>query len=198
MTVDDVLAAIGEDTIFYDDSGGGVTFSGGEPLAQAAFVTDAMRALRAEDVHTALDTCGLARWDELRDAAAHASLVLYDLKLMDDDRHKAATGVSNRAILHNLVALAHGHANVWIRIPVIPGVNDDEANVEAAAAFVCPLPGVRQVDLLPYHATGEAKFARVGQAYGLHGTPTPGHDRLDALAVHFRARGLHTTIGGHA
>jgi len=186
------------DRIFFDESGGGVTFSGGEPLAQAAFVTDAMRALRAEDVHTALDTCGLARWDELRDAAAHASLVLYDLKLMDDDRHKAATGVSNRAILHNLVALAHGHANVWIRIPVIPGVNDDEANVEAAAAFVCPLPGVRQVDLLPYHATGEAKFARVGQAYGLHGTPTPGHDRLDALAVHFRARGLHTTIGGHA
>jgi pyruvate formate lyase activating enzyme len=186
------------DRIFFDESGGGVTMSGGEPLMQAAFVTEAMRLLRAEGVHTTLDTCGFARWQDLREAAAHASLVLYDLKLMDDDRHKAATGVSNRAILENLVALTNTHAHIWIRVPIIPGVNDDQANLEATAAFVRPLPGIQQVDLLPYHPTGEAKFARVGQDYALHGTETPTDDRLETLAAHFRAQGLTTTIGGRA
>ena len=186
------------DRIFFDESGGGVTFSGGEPLLQAVFVAEAMRRLQDEGVHTALDTCGFARWDDLRDAAAHASLVLYDLKLMDDARHKAATGVSNDVILQNLDALTKVHSAIWIRVPIIPGVNDDEANLDATAAFVGPLPGIQRVDLLPYHPTGEAKFARAGMNYSLHGTASPSHDRLESLAAHFRARGLHTTIGGHA
>jgi pyruvate formate lyase activating enzyme len=186
------------DRIFFDESGGGVTFSGGEPLMQAAFVTEALRMLRSEGVHTALDTCGFARWEELRDAASHASLVLYDIKLMDEARHKVATGVSNRLILQNLHALTNIHPHIWIRVPVIPGVNDDEANLEATAAFLQPLPGIRQVDLLPYHATGEAKSARVGMDYAMHGTPSPSNDRLESLAAIFRARGLTTTIGGHA
>jgi len=192
-----LVTSLLRDRIFFDESGGGVTISGGEPLMQAAFVTEAMRLLRTEGVHTTLDTCGFARWRDLREAAAHASLVLYDLKLMDDDRHKAATGVSNRAILQNLVALANTHANIWIRVPIIPGVNDDQSNLEATAAFVRPRTGVQQVDLLPYHPTGEAKFARAGLDYALHGTQTPTHDRLETLAAHFRARGLTTTIGGH-
>jgi pyruvate formate lyase activating enzyme len=186
------------DRIFFDESGGGVTFSGGEPLMQAAFVIESMRMLQAEGVHTALDTCGFARWDDLRDAAACANLVLYDLKLMDETRHKAATGVSNRVILQNLQALTAIHANIWIRLAVIPGVNDDEANLKATAAFLQPLPGIRQVDLLPYHATGEAKFARVGMDYSLHGTQSPSNDRLESLAAHIRAGGFTTTIGGHA
>jgi pyruvate formate lyase activating enzyme len=186
------------DRIFFDESNGGVTISGGEPLMQAAFVTDLLRRLRAEGVHTALDTCGFARWPDLRGAAAHSNVVLYDLKLMDDTRHKAATGVSNRLILENLQALSGVHHNIWIRIPVVPGVNDDDATMAAAAAFLRPLNGITRVDLLPYHPTGEAKFARVGLHYALHGTPTPGHDRLDALAAHFRATGHFTTFGGHA
>lgn len=186
------------DRIFFDESGGGVTFSGGEPLMQAAFVADAMQCLQAEGVHTALDTCGFARWEELSAAASHATLILYDLKLMDDDRHKAATGVSNDVILQNLLSLTDHHDNIWIRIPVIPGVNDDEANMEATASFIRPLPGIRQVDLLPYHATGEPKFARVGQGYTLHGTTSPTPDLLVSLAEHFRVQGLHTTIGGHS
>jgi len=186
------------DRIFFDESGGGVTFSGGEPLMQAAFVTEAMRLLQAEGVHTTLDTCGFGRWEDLRESAAHANLVLYDIKLMDEARHKAATGVSNDLILENLEALTKVHSAIWIRVPVIPGVNDDEANLDATAAFLRPLPGVCQVDLLPYHPTGEAKFARVGMDYSLHGTPSPTRERLETLAAHFRARGLTTTIGGHA
>lgn len=184
------------DRIFFDESGGGVTFSGGEPLLQARFVIEAMRLLRAEGVHTALDTCGYAKWADLQEAAGQTDLVLYDVKLMDEDRHKAATGVSNRLILDNLAALSKIHANIWIRVPIIPGINDDEANLEATAEFLAPLAGIRQVDLLPYHPTGEAKFARVGMTYALHGTPSPSIQQLETLAALFVAKGLNTTIGG--
>ncbi len=186
------------DRIFFDESGGGVTISGGEPLVQAPFVTEVLRLLRAEGVHTALDTCGFGPWPYLRDAAAHADLVLYDLKLMDPARHEAATGVSNELILENLKALADVHANIWIRIPVIPAVNDDVENIEAAVAFLCSLPAALRVDLLPYHPTGEAKFARLGKHYALHGTETPAPLQLDAIAACFHARGLMTTISGVA
>ncbi len=198
MDVDTLVQTLLRDRIFFDESGGGVTFSGGEPLMQAPFVIDALRALKASGVHTALDTCGFARWPDLRDAAALADLVLYDVKLMDDARHAAVTGVSNRAILENLKALSAVHANIWIRIPVIPGVNDDDANLDATAAFLRPLPGITRVDLLPYHPTGEAKFARVGMDYTLHGTEAPGAARLETLAGPLRAAGLATTIGGRA
>jgi pyruvate formate lyase activating enzyme len=197
-TVSQLVERLLRDRIFFDESKGGVTFSGGEPLQQAAFVVDALARLQEEGVHTALDTCGFARWQDLWAAAQHADLVLYDLKLMDEARHRVATGVPNRVILGNLKALAEVHPAVWIRVPVIPGINDDEANLAATAEFLAPLGGIRQVDLLPYHPTGEAKFARVGMSYSLHGTPTPSIQRLDSLASLFRARGLHTTIGGRS
>ncbi len=169
-----------------------------EPLLQPAFVIECLRRLQAEGVHTALDTCGFAKWRDLRDAAAHASIVLYDVKLMDDARHIAATGASNAIILKNLRALSEVHDDIWVRVPVIPGVNDDAENLKATAAFLATLPGIRHVDLLPYHATGEAKFARVGMDYVLHGTASPTNERLNSLAAHFRIRGLTTNIGGHA
>ena len=192
----ELVTSLLRDRIFFDESGGGVTFSGGEPLMQAAFVIASLQQLQSEGVHTALDTCGLAHWRDLREAAMHADLVLFDLKLMDETRHKAATGASNWPILQNLRALARLHHQIWIRVPVVPGVNDDEANIEATAAFLQSLPGIRRVDLLPYHATGEAKFARVGMDYSLHGTATPSAERLESLAAIVRTRGLATTIGG--
>lgn len=198
MTPAALVATLLKDRIFFDESQGGVTFSGGEPLLQPAFVIESLRLLQAEGVHTALDTCGFAKWTDLRNAAARASIVLYDLKLMDDVRHMAATGVSNQLILKNLRALSEVHDNIWIRVPVIPGVNDDAENLKATAAFLATLPGIRHVDLLPYHATGEAKFARVGMDYALRGTESPTAERLNSLAAHFRVRGLIANIGGHA
>jgi pyruvate formate lyase activating enzyme len=185
------------DRVFFDESGGGVTFSGGEPLMQAPFLVESLGRLRAEGVHTALDTCGFAPWSALREAAGLASLVLYDLKLMDDARHRAATGQSNRLILDNLEALSGIHPEIWIRVPIIPGCNDDEANLEAAARFLAPLAGIRQVDLLPYHRTGATKFARMGRSYALAELQSPTPQRMEALAALFRARGLATHIGGH-
>lgn len=197
VTPEALVAELLRDRVFFDESGGGVTFSGGEPLAQAAFVIECLSHLRAEGVHTTLDTCGYAHLRDLAAAAEHASLILFDLKLMDAARHKAATGVSNERILANLQSLSDLHSNIWIRVPVIPGINDDAANLGETAAFVAGLRGVRQVTLLPYHATGEPKFARVGLRYSLHDITPPSHDRLETLAACFRDRGLPTTLGGH-
>jgi pyruvate formate lyase activating enzyme len=192
----ELVEALLRDRIFFDESGGGVTFSGGEPLLQAPFVVEALGLLRAEGVHTALDTCGFVAWPVLEEAASCAELVLYDLKLMDEGRHRAATGVSNTPILENLERLARVHSSIWIRVPVIPGINDDRANLEATAAFLEPLPGIRQVDLLPYHPLGASKSARVGIPYTLQDLRTPGSEELETLAALFRGRGLNTTIGG--
>lgn len=186
-----------KDRIFFDESGGGVTFSGGEPLLQTPFLTETLGRLRGEGVHTALDTCGFAAWEDLRAAARLASLVLYDLKLMDEDRHWLATGQSNRIILENLKALSGTHPNLWIRVPIIPGITDDEANLEATARFLGSLGGIRQVDLLPYHRTGVAKFARMGRTYPLPELQPPTPERLECLAAFFRDQGLTTTPGGH-
>jgi pyruvate formate lyase activating enzyme len=197
VTAADLVKEVMRDRIFFDDSGGGVTFSGGEPLMQSDFVVDVLDRLRAKGVHTALDTCGFAPWKDLQAAAERSSLVLFDVKLMDEVRHRQATGQSNRVILENLRALARVHDQIWIRVPIIPGVNDDTVNLEATARFLAPLQGVRQVDLLPYHPTGVAKFARLGMTCDLAGTPTPTPQRIEELAAIFRARGLTTTLGGH-
>jgi pyruvate formate lyase activating enzyme len=198
ISADALVARVVRDRTFFEASGGGVTLSGGEPLVQAPFVIDVLRRLRAEGVHTALDTCGFSPWEHLRDAAAHADLVLYDLKLMDTARHEAATGVPNGRILENLAALCAQHPAVWLRFPVIPGVNDDDENLDATASFLCSLHRALHVSLLPYHPTAEPKFARLGKHYAHHGTVTPTSARLEAIAARFRARGLTTFIGGHA
>jgi len=195
---DFLIRRVLRDRVFFDESHGGVTISGGEPLVQAPFTIDVLRRLRAEGVHTALDTCGFAPWEHLRDAAVVSDLVLFDLKLMDDMRHEAATGVSNAPILRNLAALAETHANIWVRIPVVPNVNDDDENVSASVDYLATLPGISRVDLLPYHPTGEAKFARLGKHYPLHGTATPSADHMASIAARFVARGFETTIGGQA
>jgi len=133
MRVEQLVAEVLKDRIFFDESGGGVTFSGGEPLMQPEFLAQVLRACRAEQVHTALDTCGYAERDQLLELAGMCDLVLYDLKCLDDRRHQQQTGVSNQGILDNLEALAEQHANIWIRVPLIPGLNDQPEELEAMA-----------------------------------------------------------------
>jgi len=163
MTTDEVLAEVLKDRLFYDDSGGGVTFSGGEPLMQPEFLLELLRACRAHGIHTAVDTSGYAPQEQLRAAAGLTDLFLYDLKTMDDARHLECTGVSNAAILDNLAALGRMHQNIWIRIPIVPGFNDDAEQLDAAARFVASIPAVRQVSLLPYHPTGNHKVRWLGR-----------------------------------
>lgn len=189
MTVEAVLAVAERDRVFYDASGGGVTVSGGEPLAQPAFLADLLAGCHARGLHTVLDTSGEASWDTVDRIRGLVDLFLYDLKLMDDVRHRQATGVSNARILANLTALAaRGHAIV-LRLPLIEGVNDDDANIGATAAFAAEL-GIRRVTVLPFHALGTAKYARLGRAYPLPDAVPPADERVAQVLGTLRHFGL--------
>jgi pyruvate formate lyase activating enzyme len=190
MTVAEVMAEILKDRIFYEDSAGGATFSGGEPLLQHAFLRELLEECRARGIHTAVDTCGFGCTDHLLAVARLADLVLYDLKLMDDARHLQHTGVSNKPILENLKALDQIHRNIWLRVPVIPGVNDDAANLQAIARFASGIHGVRQVTLLPYHQAGVQKYRRLGSDYALGGVQPPSAEHMAQAANAFRSCGL--------
>ncbi len=194
-TVDEVIEEVLRDRVFYEESGGGVTFSGGEPLAQPEFLRALLEACRDAGIPSAVDTCGFAPRERLLALAPLVDLFLFDVKLVDDARHRDLTGLPIAPILENLQALAAVHGNVWIRIPVVPGHTDAEDDVAATAAMVAGLPGVRQVSLLPYHSTGAAKARRLGREYPLDTLAPPSPERLDALAALFREHGLAVRIG---
>jgi pyruvate formate lyase activating enzyme len=195
LSVAEVMGAVARDRVFYEESQGGVTFSGGEPLRQPRFLIALLRACREQGIDTALDTSGLAPREELLAAAALADLVLFDLKLIDDERHREQTGVSNRTILANLRALAGVHRRLWIRVPVLPGVNDDAENLAATAAFVASLPRVERVSLLAYHKLGQDKLRRLGQTRAAAEIVPPSALRMRALATDLEAAGVPVTIG---
>ncbi len=190
VTVAEVMDEIERDIAFYDQSGGGVTFSGGEPLTQPTFLCQLLQACKERGLHTALDTCGFARWDVLRGVREDVDLFLYDLKLMDDARHRAFTGVSNKPILENLRRLSrHGH-RIVIRLPIIPGINDDEENLQQLGAFATDLPSLERVDLLPYHQIGRDKYRRLGKTCLMPETDPPSDAWLGKIAQNLRERGL--------
>jgi pyruvate formate lyase activating enzyme len=195
MSVAEVLAEVERDTVFYDESGGGVTFSGGEPLLQADFLLALARACREKGLHTALDTCGFAAWEVLDRVREHIELYLYDVKLIDEVRHRRFTGVSNALILGNLRRLAgHGH-RIVLRLPLIPGVNDDAENIRATGALAAELH-IPRLDVLPYHRAGVDKYARLGAAYGLSDVSLPGTSQVEVVVGVLRAFGLEVRVGG--
>ena len=195
-TVEEVMAEVRCDRIFFQESGGGVTFSGGEPLAQVRFLRALLEAARAHDVHTAVDTCGFGTRDELLGLVPLVDLFLFDVKLVDDTRHRELTGLSTRPILDNLRALTRVHPAVWIRVPIVPGHTDGEADITAVAELAGELTGVQHVSLLPFHGTGAAKARRLGRPSPLESLAPPSPERLEVLAGLFRERGLAVSIGG--
>jgi len=196
VRIDEVLAEIEKDVIFYDESGGGVTFSGGEPLLQPAFLDALLTACNARDIHATLDTSGYAPPQVLRAAAAKSDLILSDLKLMDDQRHIECTGVSNRLILENLKSIAGNGKAIHIRLPLIPGVTDDHDNLHQVARFVKSLAAIQQVDLLPYHRTAEGKYRRLGMTNRMVSVPPLADERVQAIKQNFQNYGFKVNIGG--
>ncbi|MCX5677184.1 MAG: glycyl-radical enzyme activating protein [Planctomycetota bacterium] len=196
MNAAEVLAEVLKDRVFYEESGGGVTFSGGEPLRQPRFLKALLQACRDAGLHTAVDTCGFAPKEDLLAVAPLADLFLYDLKFMDESRHARFTGASNVSILDNLRALGGIHGNIWIRVPIIPGLNDSARELEALARCAASVPGVRQVNVLPYHGAGAYKSPRVGRAYRLQETAPPSPEYMEDVAARFRGHGLSVRIGG--
>ena len=195
MSVDALMAEIERDRIFYDESEGGVTFSGGEPLMQPAFLLDMVRSCRASAIHVAVDTCGHADTGALLEVARDADLFLFDLKMMDEERHLAYTGSSNVRILQNLERLAAVHSNILVRFPLIPGVNDDDKNVRETGAFLSALRLTR-VDVLPYHRAGMAKYDRLQRPYPLADTQPPSADTQAHVVRLLEEYGLIVRPGG--
>ncbi len=188
--VEDLIAEVLKDRIFYDESGGGVTFSGGEPLHQFDFLLPALKACKANGLHTAVETSGLTTPDRLEEVCAYTDLFLFDVKLIDEERHKQLTGWSNVRIMENLRYLASRNASVAVRVPVIPGVNDDDENIRGLARLLTELGTVREVHLLPYHAGAASKYAGLGMRHRMTDVSALPGQRLEEIAETLTACGF--------
>lgn len=195
MTVSEVVAEVSRDQVFFDESGGGITVSGGEPLMQATFVETLLAACRTRRIRTVLDTCGFADSNAICRISENVDLFLYDLKLMDCERHRHFTGVKNDLILRNLKMLAERGSAVIVRVPIIPGVNDDNDNIDALSEFLSPL-GLREIDLLPFHRIASDKYHRLHLSYELEGVDPPTAGQMETIAARLRRDGLSVRIGG--
>jgi pyruvate formate lyase activating enzyme len=196
VTVADCLAEVRKDVIFYDQSGGGATFSGGEPLMQPEFLLALLGACRAEGIRTAVDTTCHAPAPVVQRVAQAADLFLCDIKHMNCQRHKQYTGVDNGRILENIAMLAQAGKKVIIRVPIIPGFNDDRANIEGTARFVQGLKTVRRIDILPYNRGGLEKAGRLTGEINLMQAQAPSDDTMNKIAEVLRGHGFEVKIGG--
>ncbi len=190
MTVNQVMDDIEKDMAFFDESGGGVTFSGGEPLSQPDFLSALLTACKERRIHTAVDTSGFSPWHVIDRIRHQVDVILFDLKLMNDEKHRQFTGVSNRGILENLRSLSFGGHRIRIRIPVVPGITDDEDNISAIGLFAAGLPSVPPIDLLPYHHLAAAKYERLGRNYSLKDIQPPLVDSMTRIAENLVDFGL--------
>jgi pyruvate formate lyase activating enzyme len=195
-SVASLVDEVERDRVFFEQSGGGATLSGGEPLSQPVFAARLLRALRERGLHTALDTSGLAPWPVLDRVASEADLVLYDLKLADEARHIELTGASNKLVLENLVRLSGLGRPLHVRVPLVGGANDDDASIRALIDFLRPLPACRRVDLLAYHKGGQEKYRALGQEGCFRIFAPPSEERMEAIRRAFAEAGFTVTIGG--
>jgi pyruvate formate lyase activating enzyme len=181
MTAGQVLKIIERDRVFYRQSGGGITFSGGEALAQAGFLRELVHRCQAIGLSMALETSGYFPWDGNQDILQAMDLVFLDIKHIDPTAHRRLTGVDNRIILENAIRLARARIPLAIRIPLVPTINDDAENIRATAAFVAEqLDGALGVELLPYHTLGQGKFKTLGLHYSLSSLEPPGKATIAA------------------
>ncbi len=192
-TLEELMEEVERDLPFYR-SGGGVTASGGEPLMQAEFVLSFLRRLRERGIHTAVDTSGHVDPEVMRRAVSTTDLFLYDLKVMDPERHALYTGVDNRLILRNLMLLDELGARIWVRFPLIPGINDDFENLRAMGEFVSSLRNVEQLNVLPYHPLGVSKAERLGEEQRRFERPSK--ELIDKVVATLREYGLVVKVGG--
>lgn len=196
MTVDEVLSLVEEDNPFYEESGGGVTLSGGEPMAQSRFSQRLLQGCQEQSIHTTIDTCGYALWEDWQALLPYLDLILYDLKEIDPNRHRRFTGVSNELILDNLRRLALTDKMVIVRRPVIPGYNDDQESIHALARFVRELSTIHEIHLLPYHRFGRGKYERLGKEYPMGDTPSLREGEVTGLRDILVSYGFQVRIGG--
>ena len=180
-TPESLVAEMLKDRIFYETSGGGITFSGGEPMLQTDFLVAVLPRCKEEGLHVALDTCGTVSWERYERVLPWVDLVLLDLKIMDAQRHQHATGVSNDVILKNAQRLAEVGMPMWVRTPVVPGYTQDDENIRAIGGFIQEkLPTVERWDLLAYTNLGRPKYHRLDIPYVLEETPLLTREEMES------------------
>jgi pyruvate formate lyase activating enzyme len=180
-TVDEVVEVVLRDLPFYETSGGGVTLSGGEPLMQLEFSRDILERCREEGLHTAIETAANYSWERVAALLPVTDLVMMDIKLIDPERHRQATGVPNARILENALRLGEQPQPLIVRTPIIPGVNDRPEDVAAIAEFAARLPNLLYYELLPFHPLARGKYDSLDIEYRACGLEAPSKELMDEL-----------------
>lgn len=194
-SVNEVMKEVMKDKVFYEQSNGGVTLSGGEPLIQIDFIEELLKRLKEEKIHTALDTSGAVNFDILKRVAKYTDLFLYDLKLMDDEKHKEYIGVSNKTIIENLIKLSKIHSNINVRMPIIQNINDDITHIEKTLELLKDL-NVKKINLLPYHSIAKHKYEKLGLVYENEKMAVPSEAKMNSFKEMFEKSGYLVKIGG--
>lgn len=198
LTIDEVMKEVKSDEVFYKSSGGGMTISGGEVLMHPEFATELLKEAKDFFIHTCIDTSGYAEWEDVEKVLRYVDMVLLDIKHMDDELHKKATGVSNGLILNNARKMASKGVKIRIRVPIIPGFNDTDENIERVAIFAKELgASVVGVDIMPYHNWAERKYEQLDREYLLKGMPALTSEEVEDFVEIFKKHGFgDVTIGG--
>ena len=196
ISVSELLREIENDVMFFEESNGGVTFSGGEPFMQFDFLMSLLKKCKSHDIHTCVDTTGFVKEEKILKVSGFTDLFLFDLKLMDNELHKKYTGVPNDIILSNLKKLDSIGSDIWIRYPMIPGINDDESNIFRMLDFLSKLKKKPQINILPYHKIGSSKYKRFGIPYKMNGIREPEEQEVENVKILFENAGYKVVIGG--
>lgn len=196
ITVEELLKEIERDVIFFDESGGGITISGGEPFMQPGFLEALIDGCRQKAIHVAVDTSGHVPWPVIETIRQKVDLFLYDLKLMDEEDHVTYIGTDNRLILENLRRLHDVQAPVIIRIPLIPGITDVDANLSQMADYIATFDHILEINLLPYNPLGEGKYRRFNKLNRLQSLTTQSDEALLRMKQFFSSLTVDVKIGG--
>lgn len=196
ISVEELLPRLICDEFYFRRSGGGITLSGGECLAQPDFAPHILHACHDLGYNTAIETTGYSTWENIKKYLPYTNYVLMDIKHIDSQKHKEFTGVSNEIILENALNFAKSSVDLTIRVPVIPGFNNTPKEIESIAQFTATLPNVSNLHLLPYHRLGEGKYEGLGREYLMHGIEPMDKEYLNTLLEAAKKSGLNCRIGG--
>ena len=189
ISADELWEELRKDQVFFEESAGGITFSGGEPLLQSVFLLEMLKRCRAAHFRTCVDTAGAVQVKELEEICRYTDLFLYDVKTADPGKFKEFIGKGYEKVWENLDRIVRYGTSVWIRIPVIPGVNDTEADLSAIVSRLSTMPALHRIELLPFHRTGADKYRRLGRKYGMGETAGLTENGISGIKEYFRKNG---------
>jgi pyruvate formate lyase activating enzyme len=197
-SVNEIIDILEKERIFISQSNGGVTFSGGEPMLQHEFLLEALKACKANGYHTAVDTSGYSQIENYKTVIPFTDLFLFDLKHLDDTRHNKFTSVSNTLILRNFKLILASGKDTMVRIPIVPGFNDDWEHLNELKSFLLKMKteNLKKICLLPYHKIGASKYKRFKILYRMDGVKPPSRERMNELKTFFSETGIKVKIGG--